>query len=121
MDKRRVAVLYTHALLGQGIAQLLQADKQLEVTCLRAGLADTCEQLKRLRPHVIVVEESEEGALLRDLVRDLPPALFIMVRLEESVMDIYYDRQVVAARPEALVEAIHHGLRKRGQPSLRAG
>ncbi len=106
MHKRRVAVLYTHALFGQGIARLLQMDERLKVTCLRADLADTTEQLKRLRPHAIVMEGSEERLPLRETGRDLAPALFIEVHPQEDLMDVYSSRQVVAARPETLVEAI---------------
>ncbi len=121
MHKRRVAVLYTHALYGQGIAELLRADKQLQVTCIRAGLTDTVESLKRLRPHAIVIEGCKEGTLPWDTVRDLPPTLFIGVHIDDNLMDIYRSRQVVTARPENLVEAIHRGLRRRGQPSPRKG
>ncbi len=106
MRKRRVAVLYTHALFGRGIAHLLQMDERLEVTCLRADLAGTTEQLKRLRPHVIVMEGRHESLLLRDTGRDLAPALFIEVHFEDNLMDVYRSRQVVAASPETLVEAI---------------
>ena len=106
MRRRRVAVLYTHALFGQGIARLLQTDGRLKVTCLRADLADTTEQLKRLRPHAIVMERREERLPLREIGHDLAPALFIEVHFEDNLMDIYHGRQMVAASPETLVEAI---------------
>ncbi len=121
MHKRRVAVVYVHPLFGEGIARLLQADHQLQVTCIRAGPVDASEQLKRLRPDVIVMEVDEESFVLRNLVRDLPPALFIGLHFEDNLMDIYRSRQVVAACPETLVEVIHHGLRRRRQPSQQAG
>ena len=123
MRRRRVAVLYTHALFGQGIAHLLQMDERLKVTCLRADLAGTTEQLKRLRPHAIVIEGCDEGPLLRGIGRDLAPALFIEVHFEDNLMDIYRGRQMVTASPETLVEAIHHGhsrMRPEGG-SLREG
>lgn len=109
MRRQRVAVLYAHALFGQGIARLLQMDERLEVTCLRADLAGTTEQLKRLRPHAIVIEGCDDGSLLRGIGRDLAPALFIEVHFNENLMSIYRSRQVVAACPETLLEAIHHG------------
>lgn len=109
MYKRRVAVLYRHALFGQGIAHLLQTDERLEVTCLRADLADATDRLRRLRPHAIVMEGCEADPSLSNVVRDLPPALFIGVHFEDNLMDIYRSHQVVVARLETLVEAIHHG------------
>lgn len=105
--KRRVAVVYTHALFGMGIARLLQPDKCLQVRCLDALLPDAGEQLKRLRPHAVVLEGDEEHISFRDLAGTMPRALVIIVRLDDEVMDIYYGRQVMAACPEALVETIH--------------
>lgn len=123
MRRRRVAVLYTHALFGQGVARLLQMDERLKVTCLRADLAGTTEELKRLRPHAIVIERSDEVPLLGGIGRDLAPALLIEVHSKDNLMDIYRGRQMVAASPEALVEAIHHGhsLRRPAGGFLREG
>ena len=109
MRKLRVAVLCTHPLFGRGIAQLLQKDAQLEVTCLGSGQGEVVDQLRSIQPEAIVVEGYREEDLLRGL-RDLPPALFIRVRLDDNTMDVYQSRQVVSACPEDLVEAIHFGL-----------
>ncbi len=110
MIKGRVAVLYTHSLFGEGLAQLLHGDERLSVTCLRADPGRNAHDIRRLRPHAIVVEESRDQAFMRELLRDLPPALLIRVRLEDNVMDVYYSRQVVSACPEDLIEAIHLGV-----------
>ena len=117
MRRPRVAVLYIHPLFGQGIAQLLLADKELDVTCLSADVGGTAAELKKLRPHAIVLEGCEERDSLRDLVQDLPPTVFIRVHLDDNVMDVYQSRQVLLARPENLVEAIHVGLKRRGHAS----
>jgi hypothetical protein len=105
--RRRVAVVYTHPLFGMGIARLLQPDNGLQVRCLNALLPDAGEQLRRLRPHAVVLEGDEEHISFRDLAGAMPRALVIIVRLDDEVMDIYYGRQVMAACPEALVETIH--------------
>jgi DNA-binding NarL/FixJ family response regulator len=117
MGKRRVVVVYTHPLFGLGIAHLLQNDGQLQVSCLKAALPEVGEQLRRLRPHAIVLEGREEDIYVRDLTRGLPRALIILVRLEDDVMDAYYGRQVVTACPETLVKIIHRGR----PPSQSAG
>jgi len=93
-----------------GIAHLLQADEQLEVSCLKANPTETPRQLRRLKPHAIVLETSKETELLSEAVWDLPPALFIKVSIEDNMMDMYYRRQVMTARPESLLEAVHQGL-----------
>jgi len=115
MRKRRVAILYVNALFGEGIAQLLDGDELLQVVCLDARLADSCEKVKHLRPHAIVVEGSEDGALVRDLVQNLPRALFVMVRMEDNIMDVFHGRQEVPACPDNLAEVLHQGLRTRAK------
>ena len=113
MSRGRVAVLFVHPLFGQGLAQLLHRDDHLDVTCVRADPACAPGELKHLRPHAIVIEECDDEGFMRDLLRDLPPALLIRVRLQDNLMDVYYNRQVVAAGPDDLLEAIHLGLKRR--------
>ncbi len=120
MHKRRIAVLYTHTLFGLGIAQLLRADEQMEVTCLRADLAATQEELKRLRPYAVVMEGCVESPLISEIVRDIPAALFIGVHPEDNSMVIYHGRQVVTGCPESLLEAVRHGPRVPGERASRA-
>ena len=110
MVKGRVAVLYTHSLFGEGLAHLLHGDDGLSVTCLRADPARNPQEIRRIRPHAIVIEETADESFMREILRDLPPALLIRVRLEDNVMDVYYSRQVVSACPEDLLEAIRLGL-----------
>ena len=111
MSKRRVAVLYSHPLFGEGLAQLLHGDGALAVTCFRADPSRNPEEISRLKPHAIVVEDTDDEAFVRDLLRDLPPALLIRVRLQDNVMDVYSSRHVVSACPADLLEAIHLGVR----------
>ena len=113
MRKRRVAVIYTHPLFGRGVARLLQGDGQLDVTCLNADLVEAPQQLRQLRPYVIVAEGCQEAGFLREAVKDLAATVFISVRLDDDVMDVYHSRQVITARPENLVEAVRLGLKKR--------
>ncbi len=116
MRKRRVAVLYTHPLFGRGVAQLLQADKRLEVVCLNVAVAGAEDELKRLKPYAIVAEGCGESRLLNEAVRDLPAPLFIALRLGDDFMDVYHSREVVTARPESLLEVIRSGLKERRSP-----
>lgn len=117
MPRGRVAVLCIHPLFGRGIARLLQADEELEVTCLTAGLADMPEKLKRFRPHAIVVEESADARFWRDVFPSLPPALLIGIRPQENVMDVYRKWQVAGARPEDLLHTIRTCLGTASQPT----
>ncbi len=117
MRRRRVAVLYTHALFGCGIAELLHADPRLLVTCIETTLTGAAEQLQRLQPHTIVVEGSEDHVLLQQLAQGLPAALFIIVRMDDNVMDVYYRRRSVAACPEDLVDVVRTGLGAHPRPA----
>lgn len=121
MTRGRVAVVCSHPLFGRGIAQLLEADDELEVTCLTADSSDTSERLRRLRPHAIVVEEPRKSDLLRNLARDVPLALLIEVRSQDNVMDVYQNWQVVVAQPEDLLRAVHLGIRRRARQSPPVG
>lgn len=91
---------YLSATLG------IESANEVQRSHLYHYLADTTEQLKRLRPHAIVMEGRQENLPLREAGRDLAPALFIEVHPQEDLMDVYGSRQVVAASPETLVEAI---------------
>lgn len=119
MTKGRVAVLYTHSLFGEGLARLLHGDDGLTVTCLRADPVHNPAEIRRLKPHAIIVEESADESFMRELLRELPPALLIRVRLEDNVMDVYYSRQVVSACPEDLLEAIHLGVSRNSREFIR--
>jgi hypothetical protein len=110
MLKRRVAVLYSHPLFGEGLAQLLHSDGGLAVTCLRADPSCNHEEISRLSPHAIIVEDSADEAFMRDLLRCLPPALLIRVSLQDNVMEVYSSRHVVSACPADLLEAIRLGV-----------
>jgi len=114
MRKDRVAVLYANSLFGQGLAHLLRSDRRLEVTSIRADPETAPAELARLRPDAIVIEDSEEAAVRR-ILQHVPPVLLIKVRLQDNLIDIYYNLQVVAAGPEDLLEAIHTGLKRRHQ------
>jgi hypothetical protein len=103
-------VLYNHPLFGEGLAQLLHGDGKLSVTCLQADPSRNPQEIGRLRPHAIVIEDSDDEAFMRKLLRCLPPALLIRVRLQDNVMDVYSSRHVDAACPADLLEAIHAGV-----------
>jgi DNA-binding NarL/FixJ family response regulator len=100
----RVLVLYVHPLFGQGIAQLLRSQGDLDVTCLPAS-EDHLEEIRRLEPHTVVIE-SGDGAAAWEALPVLPPMTVIRVALDEDTMEVYQCHQVVAAGPDNLIAAI---------------
>jgi hypothetical protein len=107
-------------LFGQGLAQLLHGDEGLSVTCLRADPSHNSQEIRRLKPHAIVIEEGDDEGFMRDLLRELPPALLIRVRLQDNVMDVYYSWHVVSACPADLLEAIHFRVSPSARGSISA-
>ncbi len=118
-SKHPVAVVFSYPLFGRGIARLLQSsDPEIDVRCISANRPDLQEQLSSLRPDVIIMESVSDGDVVRELIRDLPPFLYVGVRLKDDLMDVYADRQLLVARPEELVEVVHLGLKRRARPLL---
>jgi hypothetical protein len=112
MRRPSVVVLYVHAVFGEGIGKLLSSNKELKVTCLPAKDERARAKLRRLRPRAAVVEAADDGAVWRAL-GDLSPSMVIRVSLNDNSMDVYHRHKTLPAGPEALIEAIHSGLRQR--------
>jgi hypothetical protein len=117
-DRQRIVILYSHPLLGEGIAQLLadevDADVQLcqvdDVECTRAALMDT--------PDVVILERS---AMIQatDLLHLAPSALLIDVGLDAGPTWSYH-RDLLSSQPDAIIGAIR-GRRTPGGPGTAVG
>ncbi len=112
MKRSPVAILHSHPLFGEGIRLLLHSDEALRVTCIPAQDKNAYERLRKLRPHIIVIEASHDSTIWQELP-DLPWATVIRVSLEEEFMHVFYGHAVVSAAPEELVKIIHSALRRR--------
>jgi hypothetical protein len=103
-DRQRIVILYSHPLLGEGIAQLLadevDADVQLcqvdDVECTRAALMDT--------PDVVILERSSLVEAT-DLLHLAPSALLIDVGLDAGPTFTYH-RDQLSSQPDAIIGAI---------------
>ena len=109
MGKRKVAVLYSHPLFGEGLARLLDEDADLAVSCIPADTSGVGREIDDLHPDAIIVEDNPDEGFMRGLLRSLPPVLLIRVGLQDNVMEVYHCRHVVPGCPADLLEVIRSG------------
>lgn len=122
MKKIRVFILYDHPLFGLGLEKLLRQEKGIEVvgTTIRSHMS--VEQLRAVRPDVIMVEGGEPGLAsnLWEALKESLPGRVITVGLDENRATVYTTRRVPAAEVKDLVKAVKSGLTK-GDPSPPSG
>jgi len=112
---RRVLLIGDASLLKEGVASLLMADLDLEVSDI-TYTNDTAfvEAIQRVRPEVVVLKETPSLGLARffRLLRDVPfePALRVIVlHVEDKRLDVYEKQRVIPTRSKDLVNLIRRG------------
>lgn len=100
-----VLILYTHPLLGEGLAEMLAADPSLDVVAIPAGDAERTECALATSPQVIIFERGNPDRAVEILER-VPNALIIDVGIGPGPT-FTYRRDEISAWPDALIEAIH--------------
>lgn len=110
MRKRQVAIIYRNPLFAQGIECLLQADPRLSVTSVEADDPTADEELRRLDPHVLLVEREGDGTVLDAVPLDLlgpeGRSLLVILGLRDAEMHMFYNRRVTVATPDSLLDAV---------------
>ena len=119
---RRVLLIGDSSLLKEGVARLLMADLNLEVSDI-TYTNDTAfaEAIQRVRPEVVVLKETPSLGLARffRLLRDVPlePALRVIVlHVEDKGLDVYEKQRVIPTRSKDLVNLIRRGPPHSGSP-----
>lgn len=102
--QRRVAILYSHPLLGEGLAHLLQADHTLVVQLVHVDDLETAEAALALKPDVVVLERGLPVEAL-DLLRMAPNALLIDVGLDAGP-SWAYRRDELSPQPDDILRTI---------------
>ena len=115
--QRRVAILYSHPLLGEGLAHLLQADRCLVVQLVHVDDLETAEAALALKPDVVVLERGLPVEAL-DLLRMAPNALLIDVGLDAGP-SWAYRREELSPQPDEILRTIRSRARTL-QPRRRA-
>jgi DNA-binding NarL/FixJ family response regulator len=121
--QRRVAILYSHPLLGEGLGHLLQADHGLVVQLVHVDELETAEAALALKPDVVVLERGLPVQVL-DLLRMAPNALLIDVGLDAGPSWAYH-RDELSPQPDDLLRTIRSraralNARRRARPEIPA-
>lgn len=107
-----VVILYTHALLGEGLAKLLAAEPGLDVTAIESHETGAAEAALDTRPDVVIFERSQPLQAI-DLLKFAPDALLIDVGMDAGPT-FSYQREEISAKPDGIVRAIRHMKKVRG-------
>lgn len=110
-----VVILYTHALLGEGLAKLLAAEPGLEIRIVPTSDVAAAEAALADRPDVVIFERHEPLQAI-DLIRFAPDALLIDVGMDAGPT-FSYQREEIPARPEGIVRAIRR-MKRTGGPAV---
>ena len=119
---RRVLLIGDSSLLKEGVASLLMAELNLEVSDVTYTDDTTFVQdILRVRPEVVVLKETPALDLARffQLLRDVPfeEALrVIVVHVEDKALDVYEKKRVIPKRSQDLVRLIRGASRHANPP-----
>jgi hypothetical protein len=119
---RRVVILYSHPLLGEGLAHLLGSDRDLTVDLVRVENEDEAEAALSERladqcPDVVIVERSMAVKAI-DLLTVAPSALLIDVGLDAGP-SFSYRREELSPQPDQILQTIRRGFPGRGPRGRR--
>lgn len=103
-QRTRVMILYTHPLLGEGIARLLASEPGLQVIPVPAGEAELVQQTLALAPEVIIFERSQPDRAV-EILESVPGALLIDVGIDPGPTFTYH-REEIPGRPEGILQLI---------------
>lgn len=109
MDGRRVAILYTHPLLGEGIARLLEGEEGTQVILVDGQTADAREQVRLIGADAVVVEVDPKHEDLLRLLRESGAGLVVCVTLGDNGVDLYRTWHLTVTRVEDLRRVIRIG------------
>jgi DNA-binding NarL/FixJ family response regulator len=107
-----VVILYTHPLLGLGLAKLLASEPDLEIAALQSvgiGAADeaiAAQEALAAGPDVVILERGP-GYDATDLLKAVPNALVIVVGVDAGPT-FQYQREEIPARPDGILRVIRH-------------
>lgn len=101
---RRVVILYSHPLLGEGLARMLGDDRQLVVEAVHVEDLESAEAALAGGPEIVIVERAESMRAL-DLLALAPSALLIDVGLDAGPSFAYH-RDEISPQPEDILRTI---------------
>ena len=107
---KRVLVIASTSLFGQGVENLLRQEPSLEVWACEADMSRAIERVKALQPDVVIIEYPKPATdpehALRQMLRVGDQLKVIELDPEDDTIWIYSSHQQVFKQVQDLVEAI---------------
>jgi hypothetical protein len=97
----RLAILYDHPLLGEGVGRLLDLEPGLDIDFVETGDESRVAAVLQARPDMVVVERSC-GVDALEILRRSPDTLVIEVTIGPGPTFVYR-RQEISGEPEAVL------------------
>jgi hypothetical protein len=112
----RVFIVASHPLFAQGVQSLLHGQPGLAVVGMGAAALDVIEQIRSLRPDVVVLDADSDAqtTLLPVLLRENLGVKLVGLTLEDNRIDVYYQHQIIGTDVGDLIEAVRAPLTWRG-------
>jgi TorA maturation chaperone TorD len=109
---KRVFLLASHPLFGQGVESLLRQETGLEIVGCDTDVDQAVKRIKELRPDVVIVDSDDPAVDLTPgvmcILRERSGAKVIGLNLRDNTICIYRGEQRVIKEVEDLVKAISH-------------
>lgn len=109
MVQRRVLIISDHTLFAEGVRSLVEETDDLEVVDIVSGSGDVLvAEVERCRPDVIILDDAADTRIgfFSQLVDVAPGVRIILTSLEDSTVEVYDGRKVVAGKGQDLVDAV---------------
>ncbi|MDX1521770.1 MAG: response regulator transcription factor [Anaerolineae bacterium] len=108
----RIFIIYNHLMFGFGLVSLLAQNSEIEVLGYESNGQRALEQIKVLKPDVVILDEDEppHDTLLLQILKATPTIKVIGLSLHRNDLFIYQARQHSTADVDDLVGAIEDTL-----------
>jgi chemotaxis response regulator CheB len=107
---KRIFLLSSHPLFGQGVESLLRRESGFDIVGLETDIDRAVARIKRLRPDAVVVDSNEAipdpALVVMRILREGLDTRVIGVNLWNNVVCVYHGQQRVLKEVQDLVQAI---------------
>jgi DNA-binding NarL/FixJ family response regulator len=107
---KRVIILLSYPLFGQGVESLLRRETGLEVVGRETDANKVIERMTELRPDVVIVDsadpECDPVSVVMRILRERVGTRVVTLNLQDNTMCVYRGEQRVVTQVQDLLEAI---------------
>jgi DNA-binding NarL/FixJ family response regulator len=109
---KRVFLLSSHPLFGQGVESLLRQETGLDIVGRETDVEKAIERIKELRPDVVIVDCAEPAcdamSVLMRIWREGLETKVLGLNLQDNTLCVYRGEQRVVKEMQYLIEAIEY-------------